>query len=111
MSCVSLLYATAEQAGGTASVSRYGLRGVSCLQNAPHGFPIKRHCRWLRHMTIVLEPHYRSKAAFAPDAFVNGSGLPVLDDPEYFALMGLLLVVAVLMVIKRGADLIQAQSV
>jgi hypothetical protein len=62
-------------------------------------------------MTIVLERHYRSKAAFAPDAFVNGSGLPVLDDPEYFALMGLLLVVAVLMVIKRGADLIQAQSV
>jgi hypothetical protein len=37
--------------------------------------------------------------------------LPVLDDREYFALMGLLLVVAVLMVFERGADLIQAQSV
>ena len=37
--------------------------------------------------------------------------MPVLDDREYFTLMGLLLVVAVLMVFKRGADLIQAQSV
>ncbi len=114
--CVSLLYATAGQAGGTAFVAVMAFAAFPASEMRPTALLLNviaaGYATWRLHREGAID-----RKALLPltlpsmiTAFVGG--LLVLDVRGYFVLTGLLLVAAAaLMIFKRGADLVAPQSV
>ena len=114
--CVSLLYATAGQAGGTAFLAVMAfaafpaaeMRGTALLLN----IVAAGYATWQLHRRAADDP----KMLFpliAPSLFTAfAGGLLVLDQRIYFTLTGLLLIAAAtLMAIKRTADAVEAKPI
>jgi uncharacterized membrane protein YfcA len=107
--CVSLLYATVGQAGGTAFVAVMALallpaaemRATALLLN----IVAAGYATWRLHRNVAIEWRLvaRVTAPSLVTAFVGG--LLVVEGRAYFVLTGLLLILAAgLMVLRRTAD-------
>ncbi|WP_052214843.1 sulfite exporter TauE/SafE family protein [Belnapia sp. F-4-1] len=106
---VSLFYATVGQAGGTAflAIMAFALfpaaemRATALLLN----ILVAAYATWRLHQGATLEWHLLAK--FTPPSLVTAflGGLLVVEGRAYFALTGLLLVLAAgLMLLRRTAD-------
>jgi uncharacterized protein len=112
--CVSLLYATAGQAGGTAFLAVMAfaafpaaeMRGTALLLNiVAAGYATWQLHRRAANDATMLAP------LIVPSLFTAFAGaLIALNGPMYFMLTGLLLIAAgTLMVFRRTADTIEAR--
>jgi uncharacterized membrane protein YfcA len=115
MGAVSLLYATAGQAGGTAFVAVMAFASSPASEMRPTALFLivvaagYATVRLLRNGAVDAKTLALITLPSMATAFIGG--LLVLDAPEYFALIGLLLVAAgMLMIFKRKADSVQTRA-
>lgn len=113
---VSLLYATAGQAGGTAFVAVMTFASFPASEMRPTALCLNVVAAGYATIQLLWNRAIDAKTLALvtlpsiATAFIGG--LLVLDAPEYFALTGLLLVAAgVLMIFKRNADMVETQEV
>ena len=116
MGCVSLLYATVGQAGGTAFVAVMALAASPAAEIRPTALLLNViaaiYATWRLHQNGAIERRTLLLLTIPSMVAAFGGGLLVLTGQVYFALTGLLLVIAAaLMVVKRGADSLEARSV
>jgi uncharacterized membrane protein YfcA len=114
--CVSLLYATAGQAGGTAFLAVMAfaafpateMRATALLLN----IVAAGYATWRLHRRSVIDRKMLSSLTMPSLVTAFLGGLLVLGGQVYFIVSGLLLVAAAaLMVFKRTADTIEARPV
>lgn len=113
--CVSLLYATAGQAGGTAFLAVMAFAAFPAAEMRPTALLLNvvaaGYATWRMHRraidrTLLLQVTIPSVLT----AFIGG--LLVLGGQVYFLVTGLLLIAAAtLMVVKRTADITEARSI
>jgi len=111
---VSLLYATAGQAGGTAFVAVMAFAAFPPAEMRPTALFLNvvaaGYATWRLHSNGALDQKALLVLTLPSAGAAFLGGLLVLDDGMYFALTGLLLVAAAaLMIFRRGADSVKAQ--
>jgi uncharacterized membrane protein YfcA len=116
LASVSLLYATAGQAGGTAFVAVMAFAAFPAAEMHPTALLLNviaaGYATWRLHRHGALDQKALLPLTLPSIATAFVGGLLVLNGREYFALTGLLLVAAaVLMIFKREADSVEAGSV
>jgi hypothetical protein len=116
MACVSLLYATAGQAGGTAFVAVMAVAAFPAAEMRPTALLLNviaaGYATWRLHQNAAIDRKVLVLVTIPSMVTAFGGGLLVLRGQVYFALTGLVLVAAgVLMIVGRGADSIEAKSV
>src|SRR5271166_2913678 len=114
--CVSLLYATARQAGGTAFLAVMAfaafpateMRATALLLN----IVAAGYSTWRLHRRVAIDRKMLLPLTVPSLVAAFLGGLLVLGGHAYFVLTGLLLIAAaVLMVFKRTADTVEARPV
>jgi uncharacterized membrane protein YfcA len=113
---VSLLYATAGQAGGTAFVAVMAFASFPAAEMRPTALLLNviaaGYATWQLYGNGALDQKALLPLALPSMAAAFVGGLLVLNGREYFELTGLLLLAAaVLMIFKREADSVEAGSV
>jgi len=113
---VSLLYATAGQAGGTAFVAVMAFAAFPAAEMRPTALLLNvvaaSYATWSLHQNAAIDRKTLLLVTIPSMVAAFGGGLLVLGGQVYFALTGLLLVIAAaLMIVRRGVDSIEAQSV
>ena len=114
--CVSLLYATAGQAGGTAFLAVMAFAAFPAIEMRATALVLNivaaGYATWWLHRRAAID-HKTFVQLTAPSlltAFVGG--ILVLEGQAYFILTGMLLIAAAaLMVFKRSADVVEARPV
>lgn len=114
--CVSLLYATAGQAGGTAFLAVMAFAALPALEMRPTALLLNivaaGYATWRLHRRAAIDRRMLLPLTLPSlvAAFVGGS--LVLAGRPYFVLTGLLLIAAAaLMVFNRAADAVEARRV
>ena len=114
--CVSLLYATAGQAGGTAFLAVMAFAAFPAIEMRPTALLLNivaaGYATWRLHRRAAIDRKMLLQVTVPSllTAFIGG--LIVLKGPVYFMVTGLLLVAAAaLMVSKRTADSVKARPV
>ena len=113
---VSCLYATAGQAGGTAFVAVMAFVSTPASEMRPTALLLNvvaaGYATLRLHRDGAVDTKTLALLALPSIATAFIGGLLVLDAREYFALTGLLLILAgVLMIFKRNTDLVKTQAV
>ena len=113
---VSLLYATAGQAGGTAFVAVMAFASIPASEMRPTALLLNvvaaGYATLQLHRNGGIDGKTLAVIALPSIAAAFIGGLLVLDAREYFALTGLLLVAAgALMIFKRNADSVETRTV
>jgi len=113
---VSLLYATAGQAGGTAFVAVMAFESIPASEMRPTALLLNvvaaGYATLQLHRNGGIDGKTLAVIALPSIAAAFIGGLLVLDAREYFALTGLLLVAAgALMIFKRNADSVETRTV
>jgi uncharacterized protein len=116
MGCVSLLYATAGQAGGTAFLAVMAFAGFPAAEMRPTALLLNiiaaGYATWRLHQSAAIDRRMLVPL-IAPSlvtAFVGGT--VVLAGRTYFILTGVLLIAAAaLMALRRVADAAEARPV
>ena len=116
MGCISLLYATAGQAGGTAFVAVMAVTEFPAAEIRPTALLLNviaaSYATWRLYRSAAINGKMLLLVTIPSMVAAFGGGLLVLSGQMYFSLTGLLLVVAaVLMIVRRGADEVEAQPV
>jgi uncharacterized membrane protein YfcA len=116
MGCVSLLYATAGQAGGTAFVAVMAFAAFPAAEMRPTALLLNvvaaSYATWRLNQNAAIDRKTLLLVTLPSMVAAFVGGLLVLGGKVYFALTGLLLVTAaVLMIVRREVDSIEAQSV
>jgi uncharacterized membrane protein YfcA len=116
MGCVSLFYATAGQAGGTAFVAVMAFAAFPAAEMRPTALLLNlvaaSYATWSLHQNAAIDRKTLLLVTLPSMVAAFGGGLLVLGGQVYVALTGLLLVIAAaLMIVRRGVDSIEAQSV
>jgi uncharacterized protein len=113
---VSLLYATAGQAGGTGFVAVMAFASFPASEMRPTALFLNVVAASYATVLLLQNGAIDAKTLALltlpsiATAFIGG--LVVLDAPEYFALTGFLLVATgVLMIFKRNADSVETRAV
>jgi uncharacterized membrane protein YfcA len=116
IACVSLLYATAGQAGGTAFLAVMAFASFPAIEMRPTALFLNivaaGYATWRLHRRAAIDRTIlvRVTVPSLVTAFIGG--LLVLNRQVYFILTGLLLAgAAALMAFKRAADNVQARPV
>jgi uncharacterized membrane protein YfcA len=113
---VSLLYATAGQAGGTAFLAIMAfaafpageMRATALMLN----IVAAGYATWRSHQTAAIDRKMLVQVTVPSLVTAFAGGLLVLKGPFYFMLTGLLLIAAaVLMALRRGADMVNPEPV
>jgi len=114
--CVSLLYATAGQAGGTAFLAVMAFAAFPAIEMRATALVLNivaaAYATWRLHRRAVIDRKtlVTLTAPSLVTAFVGGT--LVLAGQAYFILTGMLLIAAAaLMVFKRAADVVEARPV
>jgi uncharacterized membrane protein YfcA len=116
IACVSLLYATAGQAGGTAFLAVMAFASFPAAEMRPTALFLNTvaagYATWRLHRRAVIEWKMVTWVTVPSLVTAFVGGLLVLDGWIYFSLTGLLLIAAAAsMVFKRTADTIEARPV
>ena len=116
MACASLLYATAGQAGGTAFLAIMAFWGFPAVEMRPTALLLNiiaaGYATWLLQRRAILDWKMLALLGVPSLATAFAGGLLVLTDVAYAIVTGLLLIVAaVLMVIRRMADRVEARPI
>jgi uncharacterized membrane protein YfcA len=106
--CVSLLYATAGQAGGTAFLAIMAFAAFPADEMRPTALLLNvvaaSYATWRLHQAGAIDHKLLLKVMIPSLVTSFAGGLLVLGAPVYFALTGLLLIAAAtLIVLKRAA--------
>jgi uncharacterized protein len=114
--CVSLLYATAGQAGGTAFIAVMSFAGFPGSELRPTALLLNivaaGYATWRLHQRSAIETKRLLPLALPSVVTAFIGGLLSLGARVYFVLTGLLLVAAAfLMIFKRTADSREAQPI
>jgi hypothetical protein len=114
LASVSLLYATAGQAGGTAFVAVMAFAIFPVAEMRPTALLLNvvaaGYARWRLHRNGALDQRALLPLTLPSMAAAFLGGLIVLGEGVYFVLTGVLLVAAAgLMIFKRGADAIETR--
>src|SRR5450755_3011026 len=112
ISCVSLLYATAGQAGGTAFLAVMAFAGFPATEMRATALLLNivaaGYATWRLHRRGVIDRQMLVPLTVPSLVTAFLGGLLVLGAQVYFIMTGLLLAAAALMVFKRTADTIEA---
>jgi uncharacterized protein len=116
LASVSLLYATAGQAGGTAFIAVMAFAAFPAAEMRPTALLLNvvaaGYATSQLHQNGALDQKALWPLTLPSMAAAFVGGLLVLNGREYFELTGLLLIAAaVLMIFKREADLVETGSV
>ena len=116
MACASLLYATAGQAGGTAFLAIMAVWGFPAAEMRPTALLLNiiaaGYATWLLQRRAILDWKMIARLAVPSLATAFAGGLLVLTDVAYAIVTGLLLIVAaILMVVMRKADRVEARPI
>ncbi len=116
LASVSLLYATAGQAGGTAFIAVMAFAAFPAAEMRPTALLLNvvaaGYATWQLHRNGALDQKALWPLTLPSMAAAFVGGLLVLNGREYFELTGLLLIAAaVLMIFKREADSVETGSV
>jgi uncharacterized membrane protein YfcA len=116
IACVSLLYATVGQAGGTAFLAIMAFASFPAAEMRPTALLLNivaaSYATWRLHQSRAIDwlPLLRVMVPSLPATFIGG--LLVLTGHVYFVLTGLLLIVAAgLMIFRRSTDNAATRSV
>lgn len=114
--CVSLLYATAGQAGGTAFLAIMAFAAFPAIEMRATALLLNivaaAYATWRLHRRGAIDPKLLLPLTAPSLVTAFAGGLLVLAGQAYFILTGLLLVAAaVLMVVKRAADAAEERQV
>jgi hypothetical protein len=107
--CVSLLYATAGQAGGTAFLAIMAFAAFPAIEMRATALLLNivaaAYATWRLHRRGAIDPKLLLPLTAPSLVTAFAGGLLVLAGQAYFILTGLLLIAAaVLMVVRRAAD-------
>lgn len=113
---VSLLYATAGQAGGTAFLAVMAFAAFPATQMRPTALLLNivaaGFATWRLHRRAAIDRKLLLNVTVPSLMTAFAGGLIVLEGRAYFTLTGILLVVAAtLMIFKRSADTLKARPV
>jgi uncharacterized membrane protein YfcA len=116
IACVSLLYAVAGQAGGTAFLAIMAFASFPATQMRPTALLLNivaaSYATWRLRQRIAMDWKILLRVTAPSLVTAFGGGLLVLNGQLYFVLTGLLLVAAAaLMIFKRNTDTIEARPV
>lgn len=116
IACVSLLYATAGQAGGTAFLAVMAFASFPAIEMRPTALFLNivaaGYATWRLHQRAAIDRVMLVRVTVPSLVTAFLGGLLVLNGRVYFILTGVLLVAAgALMVFRRVADNIQARPV
>ncbi|MFZ0021893.1 MAG: sulfite exporter TauE/SafE family protein, partial [Acetobacteraceae bacterium] len=116
MACASLLYAMAGQAGGTAFLAIMAFGGFPAAEMRPTALLLNiiaaGYATWLLQRRAILDWKMIARLAAPSLATAFAGGLLVLTDVTYAIVTGLLLIVAaILMVVMRKADRVEARPI
>ena len=116
MACASLLYATAGQAGGTAFLAIMAFGGFPAAEMRPTALLLNiiaaGYATWLLQRRAILDWKMLAKLVVPSLATAFSGGLLVLTDVAYAFVTGLLLILAaILMVVRRMADRVEARPI
>lgn len=116
IACVSLLYATAGQAGGTAFLAVMAFASFPAIEMRPTALFLNivaaGYATWRLHQRAAIDRVMLVRVTVPSLVTAFLGGLLVLNGRVYFILTGLMLVAAAaLMVFKRAADNIQTRPV
>ena len=114
--CVSLLYATAGQAGGTAFLAVMAFAAFPAIEMRATALLLNivaaGYATWRLHRRAAIDQKMLMPLTVPSLVTAFPGGLLVLAGQVYFILTGLLLVAAAaLMVFKRTADTVEARPV
>ena len=114
--CVSLLYATAGQAGGTAFLAVMAFATFPAVEMRATALLLNiiaaGYATWRVHRGVGLDRKMLLQITLPSLLAAFVGGLFVLDGRAYFVLTGLLLLAAAgLMIFKRSADSVEAKPV
>jgi uncharacterized protein len=105
--CVSLLYATAGQAGGTAFLAIMAFAAVPADQMRPTALLLNvvaaSYATWRLHQAGAIDHKLLLKVTLPSLVTAFAGGLLVLGAPVYFVLTGLLLIAAAALVALKRA--------
>jgi uncharacterized protein len=116
IACVSLLYATVGQAGGTAFLAIMAFAAFPADEMRPTALLLNivaaGYATWRLHRSGAIDHRMLLKVTIPSLMTAFAGGLLVLGSEAYFILTGLLLITAAtLMVLKRAADTVRARPV
>jgi uncharacterized protein len=116
IACVSLLYATVGQAGGTAFLAIMAFAAFPANEMRPTALLLNivaaGYTTWRLHRSDAIDHRMLLKLTIPSLVTAFAGGLLVLGSYAYFLLTGLLLTAAAtLMVLKRATDTVRARSV
>jgi hypothetical protein len=114
--CVSLLYATAGQAGGTAFLAVMAFAAFPAAEMRPTALLLNvvaaGYATWRLHRRAAIDRSLLLQVTVPSLVTAFIGGLLVLGGQVYFLVTGLLLIAAaILMVVKRAADTIEARPI
>ena len=116
IACVSLLYATAGQAGGTAFLAVMAFAAFPAIEMRPTALLLNivaaSYATWRLHQNAAIDRTLLLPLTLPSLVTAFVGGLLVLGGPVYFMLTGILLVAAAgLMMFQRAADTVEARPV
>jgi uncharacterized membrane protein YfcA len=116
IACVSLLYATVRQAGGTAFLAIMTFAAFPADELRPTALLLNivaaGYATWRLRRSDAIDQRMLLKVMIPSLMTAFAGGLLVLGSQAYFVLTGLLLIAAAtLMMLKRAADTIKARPV
>jgi uncharacterized membrane protein YfcA len=116
IACVSLLYATVGQAGGTAFLAVMAFASFPPVEMRPTALLLNivaaGYATWRLHQRAAIDRTLLLPLTIPSLATAFAAGLLVLGGQVYFILTGVLLVVAAaLMVFRRTADTVAARPI
>lgn len=116
IACVSLLYATAGQAGGTAFLAIIAFAGFPAAQMRATALTLNivaaGYATWRLHRRGAIDREILLPLTVPSLITALLGGMTILAGQAYFAFTGMLLITAaLLMVFKRTADLAEAHTI
>jgi len=116
IACVALLYATVGQAGGTAFLAIMAFAAFPADQMRPTALLLNivaaSYATWRLQRSAAIDHRMLLKVTLPSLLGAFAGGLLVLGSQAYFAVTGLLLVAAAILVaLKRTADTVSARPV